>query len=241
MKDVTILGSCVTRDAFELTTGDYNIEHYFARTSFLSLTSPPLDIKEEDILLESPFQRRCVYNDLTKQFFNLTKEKKSDIIIIDLIDERFNLLKIGESYITRSNEFANAKLIRDYESTLIKRNIDFRSEWTEAAESFIIQLLDKYRPEEIIIHKTLWQEYYLDSKGNKQRYEQKINEITHHNRLLESYYEFLEERFPEIKVIDMAAEPYLASEEHKWGLSPFHFEENYYHRFLELLSESIEE
>ncbi|MCA1064609.1 DUF6270 domain-containing protein (plasmid) [Rossellomorea sp. AcN35-11] len=237
MKNVTILGSCVTRDAFEQTTGKYNIEHYFARTSFVSLTSPPLELKEEDILLDSKFQRRCVYNDLTNQFFN---SKRSDFIIIDLIDERFNLLKIGDSYITRSNEFANAKLTSDYESTLIKRDLDFRSEWTEAAESFIIQLLDKYRPEEIILHKTLWQDYYYDSKGNKQRYEQKINEIKHHNRLLESYYGFLEARFPEIKVIDMTTEPFLASENHKWGLSPFHFEENYYRRFLEILSESID-
>ena len=90
MKNVRILGSCVTRDALEITT-DFKLIDYTARTSLASLaTNSRLD---SGILnnIKSTFQKRMVERDMTKRFWLSLEKSQNDIIIIDLIDDRFNL------------------------------------------------------------------------------------------------------------------------------------------------------
>ena len=68
MKNVRILGSCVTRDAFEITT-DFKLVDYTARTSLASLaTKSRID---SGILnnIKSTFQKRMVERDMTKRFW----------------------------------------------------------------------------------------------------------------------------------------------------------------------------
>jgi len=59
-KKIDILGSCVTRDAFEYANAkdDYIIDQYFARSSLISIVAPPIDINKESIELDSAFQQK---------------------------------------------------------------------------------------------------------------------------------------------------------------------------------------
>ncbi|MEH7321182.1 D-glucuronyl C5-epimerase family protein, partial [Priestia megaterium] len=45
------------------------------------------------------------------------------------------------------------------------------------------------------------------------------------------------ELYPDINIIDMTKETYFCSEEHKWGLSPYHFEKKYYLNFIRILDQ----
>ncbi|WP_246942796.1 DUF6270 domain-containing protein [Bacillus pinisoli] len=237
MRSLTILGSCATRDTLEFTFGKYEIKNYFARTSFVSLMSPPLDMKEDSIQLESNFQRRCVYNDISKRFFHDTNENKTDYIVIDLIDERFNLIKTGESYLTKSNEFVGSQIEKDLQKkSEIKRNEQLYPLWKKSTDSFFKKLFETYKPEQIVLHKTLWRERYYNRNGEQHSFKN-IAEIQHHNQILKQYYEYIEKTEPTIKVIDMSEGGYLSSETHKWGLAPYHFEDVYYHAFLLQLDE----
>src|SRR6266581_2802406 len=87
---VAIFGSCVTRDLFEPAIRDVELVLYGSRSSLISACAPPVQIDEDDVRLDSRFQRRCVVEDFRKTFLTRFEEAAPDRLVIDLIDERFH-------------------------------------------------------------------------------------------------------------------------------------------------------
>ena len=87
------------------------LKSYFARQSIVSAVSNPVACKLEDINLESSFQKRQVYNDLSKNAFQQLSQDDSEFLLIDLIDERFSLLEYENSIITKSTYLVDSKYI----------------------------------------------------------------------------------------------------------------------------------
>ncbi|GHH97447.1 DUF6270 domain-containing protein [Neobacillus kokaensis] len=229
---IDIFGSCVTRDAFAL-DNPFTINRYFARTSIISQYSKAINIREDEIQLSSRFQQRMVYNDLQKMFRRYIQNPSSDYFIIDLIDERMNLIKLKQGpYITRSKEYDNAKLKLDQVSILNRLQLP-ENLWFEKAELFIEDLKKKFDLNKIILHKVFWQEKYKTAAGDLREFEN-IEVISQNNRLLNTYYSFIENHMDGIHVIDLNGK-YYSDETHRWGKSPFHFEEEYYKEFLQQL------
>ena len=87
--------SCISRDIFEFADSKrFQIEHYFARTSVISSVSKPIELKEEEIKLSSPFQRRMVLTDLNKSYWKTIRDGISEYVMIDFIDERYETGKL---------------------------------------------------------------------------------------------------------------------------------------------------
>lgn len=90
---VNIHGSCVSNDVFRYLLNDsIKVNKYLARSSLISAISEPINIRMDDIKLSSSFQKSMVYSDINKTLFKEIKENKSDYLIIDLMDERLNLI-----------------------------------------------------------------------------------------------------------------------------------------------------
>lgn len=144
MRDICIFGSCVTRDVFRISQylGDLK---YFARSSLISLMSDPLFLRDEEIQLDSDFQKKMIISDFSKNFLNAAGTKDT-LFIIDLIDERFDLMKYKQSYVTCSNEFVNGKLTDIYPFERISRHQDSTHElWKQSCLLFFNTFLKKYR------------------------------------------------------------------------------------------------
>lgn len=114
-----IWGSCVTRDCFaedicgHESISRYEIDKYFARSSLVSQLSRPVLLKGE-IRLSSLFQKRMVADDFEKQFFPYLNKVKEDIdyLLLDFIDERFDIIALSDSYVTYSGELAASGLLK---------------------------------------------------------------------------------------------------------------------------------
>ena len=106
--NISIIGSCVTRDIFEYDKDVFKINDYFARSSIVSMTSLPIDVNSDYVQLNSPFQKKCVLNDLNKHSIQSVLNEDNDYLIIDLIDERFNLYYRDGSFVTKSNELVSS-------------------------------------------------------------------------------------------------------------------------------------
>ena len=103
---LSIYGSCVSRDVLTIANDTkFDLKVYIARQSMISAVAPK--ISEGAIPLEnsSAFRKRVVESDLRKNAFELLKANKSDYFMLDLIDERFPLLRLFGSYVTASSEF----------------------------------------------------------------------------------------------------------------------------------------
>src|SRR5688572_18437592 len=110
MPSYFILGSCVTRDIFSIMKDPSPIT-YYARSSLISIMGNPIPVEEEMLQLDSAFQRRMVLQDFQKTIFDDLSTLKFDYFIMDFIDERFDLFQIGDSYVTRSVELVNSKVM----------------------------------------------------------------------------------------------------------------------------------
>lgn len=237
MTTLTILGGCTTRDVLECAPNHFELSEYYARTSIISMMSPAADIDHSLIDLSSSFQKRCVTRDISKTFFSELEKKRGQYIAIDFISERLNLVKIGDSYITRSNELVRSKVLDKLTNYQIVKKLDDEMQklWRKNALQFFRRLKGCFG-NNIIIHKTKWRYHYVDTDGTVKAFPN-VEEIELRNEELASYYAFVEEHFPEFSFVDMTDDAYYASASHKWGLAPYHFEDHYYHCLLQKLSE----
>ncbi|MGQ9007517.1 DUF6270 domain-containing protein [Bacillus stercoris] len=230
---IDIFGSCVTRDPFSFVENEYVIENYFARSSLVSLYSRPLNIKKDGIELDSEFQKKQVYNDLHKIFRRHIQKESDNVLIIDFIDERLDVLKFYDTFITRSMEYVNSNLPRILNTTLFEKSEDFFSSWEASALSFT-QELKKYHKGIIILHKAYWKEQYIDKNGDILNFEND-QDIKKNNSYLKRMYTFIERNLAE-RVHCIELDSYKCDANHKWGLSNFHYEEQYYIDFISSLN-----
>ena len=212
------------------------LKKYIARQSIVSAVSSPVDVDKE-INLASAFQRRMVHCDLKKTGFDLLAEDKSDYLILDLIDERFDLVKIGNTFATLSNEASTSGFFGDSPSVVKKKKIwgAYCVDDTDLSEyigRFVDRILQIYRPEQIIIHVAKMHDYYLDENGALKRFPANyIHANKRVNELLDFMYQKIREQIPDAAWID-AQDQFCADSRHKWGLSPMHYRMEYYEYVL---------
>lgn len=226
-----IIGSCVTRDAFEL-TDNFHVKNYISRQSLISATSRPLNARTMSSIVFSkdtkPFIKRTISNDLNKLYFNLFDTRTP--IIIDLIDERFNVfLTKCDTYVTYSAyaaKYSNILSIR--KKTLFPFNKDRLNIFYSSVKK-LHHILCNYK---IVVHWALYDNYKIIDNNA-------IIPIEHFraNFYLEKMYNILLNTFTKCNIIKVPDNLTHSSPIHKWGYEPFHYTDDYYIYFLKSLSQ----
>ena len=113
--------------------------------------------------------------DLDKSGLEKLRSDGSRFLIIDLIDERFDLVAVGESFATLSNESV-ASGIWDENFTRIKKQ-QYRGGYRIANQDiapfidhFAQRIRDIYGEEHIILHSARMSDYYMDRAGRIRRF-----------------------------------------------------------------------
>ncbi|ELY4815379.1 hypothetical protein SM100_004234, partial [Cronobacter sakazakii] len=118
---VSIFGSCVSRDVVEisnnLTPCAIKLDEYIARNSMAALLSEAIDYSDSDIDLPSAFLKKCIHHDLKKTALTslVNSLSQDSVLIIDFMDERFDVLNFNERLITNSWDFRATRLAKKYD------------------------------------------------------------------------------------------------------------------------------
>lgn len=229
---VAIFGSCVTRDLFEDPALRAVLGHYAARSSIISVVAPVVPIDEDEVTLSSPWQRRCVLGDFDKSFFASLAQTGATHLVIDLIDERFDLARIGDSFVTISSSFRAAGLEQadTREIVPVKRLSDAGRElFDAAAEQFAQRVTEVIPPERVILHRALWCTRYRGDDGALHPFgADRLAACERHNAMLEHGYEALARAFGgRAGTIGVDLERHVADANHKWQLEPYHYDDAY--------------
>lgn len=226
-KKALVFGSCVSRDLTRIDSRRFETLHYTARQSWISAYSSPRTAPK--IELFSAFQKRMLENDFQssgRQVLNSTRPGTSDVIILDLIDERLGVLPYQGSWITYSNELDKTKIIGQSElEHLVEFGSDFHfSLWKDAALNFRKDL-------DLHIHKV----YVLAAKFAESTDEGKLLKnfrdlpASTWNSKYQRYYDELEKLG--FQLVQQPSECTWASEAHLWGATPFHYVDKAYTAF----------
>ncbi|EHN3615201.1 TPA: DUF6270 domain-containing protein, partial [Escherichia coli] len=184
MLKVGIIGSCVTRDAFEVTNNVYDVKGaYFPRASLISLMSKEVEPSPTLINIEKQWVKWVLNNDYNKSTLQQLKSISPDLICIDLIDERYDLVSINDSYLTRSDELV--KYIVDVNNVSIEKILKRGCAETEAiffekAVCFCEKINNLFPGVLVVIHEARYSDYYLEN-GNIQKFSEErrfLNALT---------------------------------------------------------------
>ena len=221
-KTFSIIGSCVTRDALEF-LDNIAIENYLSRTSCISMVSGNSDNKINISTELNGFLYRTLTEDINKTHFKILEKTTSDFIIIDFIDERFPLLKSSDDkYITYSHYMESHTNALDVFTEKIPRlTMENLSLWIQSAKVFVKKLKLIYRDEQIIIHEAYWAGNDIQAERN--------------NTYLSIYYNFLKILLPKSHIIRVEEVYRKMNLNHKWGIAPYHYIDNYYQNFASKL------
>lgn len=228
---VAIFGSCVSRDLFEDPRLRPSLGHYGARSSIISAVAAPVPIAPERVVISSEWQRRCVLADFGKTFFSSLAHQRPDWLVIDLIDERFDLLRVNGSYVTRSSAFDAGRLGErtDFEFETVKRmSAEGCLLFERAAPLFAERVLEMLPAERVVLHRALWCTHYRDGADIHPFPEARLELCLRQNEMLTHGYDALAAAFGG-RALEIRVEPerQLADAGHRWQLEPFHYEQSY--------------
>lgn len=227
MTKIAILGSCVSRDALEFADpDDFNLVSYFARSSLASLASRPANLPSTAKQVLNNFRLRMVAADHDKTTPRKLADLDYDVLILDLIDERFNLLEQSDgSIVTLSTEYMVAvgnKPVGRVVKSGSERHIDL---WRKGVGRLLEELSRSGKLDKLLVNKLYWAK--KDNQGGLLNVPDFQN-INHANQFLSDRYSDLDDYIKGCKFISYPENLFLADLSHKWGLSPFHYEKNLY-------------
>jgi hypothetical protein len=228
---LAIFGSCVTRDLFEDPRLRPSLGHYGARSSVISAVAPPVAIDPARVAIPSEWQRRCVLADFAKTFFASLERERPDWLVIDLIDERFDVLCNGGSFVTRSSAFQAAGLdgATDLGLHPVRRmSPEGGTLFAGAAPDFAARVLELVPRERIVLHRALWCSRFARD-GEVLPFPDERRELCERqNAMLRDGYDALQEALGGAgATIAVDPDEQLADAHHRWELEPYHYEPSY--------------
>ena len=243
MSRVAIIGSCITRDLWPIRGEAPADLLYISRTSVPSLFSPRLAEVVIDATPPAPLkhhQHKALAADLTKTALDTLIAHAPSHIIFDFIDERFDLLAANGAVATRSWELEASGYLAQ-PALAGARNVARLSGgcdqlWATAADELAALLAQTpLGRATLILHEAQWAGSYLDADGARADFDPEVEILpgraaraADHNALLDRYQRGLAARLPGLATVSTPAELRLASVDHRWGLSPFHYVDAYY-------------
>lgn len=219
---VDIWGSCVSRDSLEF-ANNIEIGKYCARSSIISAVAPPVAMDTIKILkLEKeirPFYRRVIDEDMHKTALRDFNAK--NVLVLDLIEERVPAgLTLCGTYITYSqvlHKFSNNG------KQLLQRIIEpYSDEYVDLFLTSIDKFAKKIGDKHVFIHKA----FYAKGKWEFER----------QNEILEVYYQRASKAFTKSSIIEVDKAFRISGPNHKWGIAPYHYIDEYYRQFLKEFS-----
>lgn len=232
---LAIWGSCVTRDTLEVAAHSFGTPQYHARTSWVSQASgsavPPVPVPSG-----AGFGERMVREDLTSAVVGLVDTAQPHVLVIDLIDERFDVVDVAEGRYTVSDYVGRAGLeaeLRERASRVSRfRDEDRQADFAEAVDRLAPELLKKLPDTRIVLHQAWFTARSADPDA-QQFYASAPAVTAWANNRLAGHYATLRGAFAgRLHVVEAPRELLIGDPAHRWGLAHYHYVPGYYESVL---------
>ncbi len=222
MKKLLVLGSCVSRDALEYApAGALEPVGYFARSSLAALTSAPFVDGAALARIPSPFQRRMVRFDMQKTLWKVLETTRFDVLLLDLIDERFAVVDLpGKGRHTLSAEYAAVRVPLAGEREYIADSDAKMALWCAGWARLSSVLANSGQLHKLRVNRVYWGREDVAGVALEKP---QAPFIARMNRHLDRMYDEIAKTVPPAQFIKYKTEDFRPDPAHKWGLAPFHY------------------
>ena len=186
---------------------------------------------------ENHFRQLALDRDFNKSLHLDIINNDFSVVLIDFLDERFDLIEINGALYTKSDALVEAQLTCSYK-TIHRWDSSTISLWEHKCLEFIDLIKAHFSPDRVILVKNYLTERY-GTFDNQTEY-LNIKEIKYTNQMLSNCYSFFEQSFPKTHVIEISTPELLYTSKHfRHGQKPWHYNDGYYTevrvRIIELL------
>ncbi|NYD76487.1 hypothetical protein BJY19_000220 [Arthrobacter cupressi] len=204
---------------------------YVARSSFISAMAPrPSVVGAEAQAVTSSFQRRMFLNDLRGTVFDVLGATSYSLLLIDIIDERFNVFYRGGERITDSQALRESGFLRKAGGTwsrLETMTDEHFLQWSEAVARFFERFQRENPSCGIAFLDADWATTASVESIEVPKFAGKSAE--HANRGFERYRSLLATYATSADHVIRPPKEFIVSDVgHKWGLAPFHYTQGFY-------------
>lgn len=218
---VFVLGSCVSRDALETVGEGFEIALYIARTSLASIGMEAVedtDCRSKVETLASPFQRRMLMNDLDKTTVSLIADTPHDVLLLDFVDERFNLVLSGSTLFSYSGELQKSGLDISGMSVITPESDTFLALWVAGLDR-LLSSVDRHK---VVLNRAYWAERFPNGTDASS-----MGWIRRSNAQLQRLYDTVD-KYWKLPSIHYPSEVIRADPQHRWGIAPYHYVDAFY-------------
>jgi len=237
---VFIYGSCVSRDTFGFLDADHELSGYVARQSAISVGAPAAGVDEQLPRLESAFQDRMVRGDIAGNVLTTLERaaQRTDILLLDLVDERGGVVAVGGGFVSRLAEFWRAGG-RDVARGC--RHIPFGADdhfslWAPAISRILERVTELGLRDRMAVLATPWADRLDD--GSLLEVPGWMTPPAVANAQYVRYFDHLERR-EGVRLLRLPAELARSSRHHRWGPSPFHYSDEAYEWLAERIRHDL--
>lgn len=229
-----IWGSCVSRDTFGFLPESFELTTYVARQSLISAGNDASSIHSKLTPLSSAFQQRMVRGDLAGDLYRRIDAvgDEVDLVLIDLVDERSGVVDFGAgTYVTKLSEFWGAggrEVSTDARLIALGTNEHF-SLWRDGAALLANALGDKHLLDRTVVIRTDWSSRF--ETGETLNVPAWMMHPSEANAAYGPYFDELASTG--LRICELPSELARTSRNHRWGPSPFHYQDAAYEYFAE--------
>ncbi|HGN9371407.1 TPA: DUF6270 domain-containing protein [Citrobacter pasteurii] len=232
-----LYGSCDSRDIIRIyedinKTGRFSVNHYIAGNSIAALFDDPLNIDERLVSLDSKFLEMCVRSDINKNSFaNIVNHlNENNILIMDFMDERFDLIKKNGQKYTKSWNLQRTEYFEELKSCdKLTFDSDEKIEVTlNNIDIFFNEIKFKISLGKVFINETIMCSHYFDSVGEYIPFDDGKYCINRYNAFVDKLIQHIGDSFKQINVIKTPSYMNFGDDSHLWGTHPYHYNKAFY-------------
>jgi len=234
-KTVSIFGACISRDNFNSQFNTrykdfFEVKDLQYQSTLMSLLSPPIRYKVEELYPLKDYDLRIAINELEKTFLEALVNIPPDILIIDFFaDARFKTIATNTGYLT-VNEWSMVKT--NFYQKLKNSHEGFYPSMEEYKEymSKLVKYIHTHLPNtKIILNMAIGVTYYTNQEGENVQFSiDFVKKINKRLNLLNNL--FISIASPLIlDAMTMCSKGNIA---HYWGLGYMHYTVNFYNDFM---------
>lgn len=213
------IGSWNLMSAIRLLPHIQDINMSFQFSSLISIVSKnDFQLCEEH---SNPMRRRMVKRDITAEFWTILEKESPDYLIMDFIEERHDILKISDGYITKSDALDKCIYNSDGVRVIHQGTEEWFSLWEKSCDEFVERVGKYLDTRKIIVVKN----YLADRFGDVNQVTMYDNQkwIQEKNRVLEKCYTYMEKKYPMINYIDISEDEYYFTDaKYEYGVEPWY-------------------
>lgn len=218
-----------------LTWGGYNLTRIlwhakylhdpYGRFNFSSLISIMHPLEEKlSVSHRVRYREMMLEREIQNDFWSILSKVKPDYIIMDFLEERFDIVEYGGGYLTKSDAFDEADIALDRVRVIGRDSELCKQLWEESALEFIRRLENKYPGVQVVLVRN----YLAERTGDiqEQVYFDNIDWIRKTNEILERYYMYFQNHCRALKVVEASeCEYYFTDKQYEYGAIPSHLNE----------------